>query len=222
MTMLTIKYPGGTGGRWLSNLIFCLENNVFQAPTTNREKNFHKHLRTQNVVFLHTTDEQCEVFSGRAIFNIYLNWLAKLLYPEKKIDQLPIQEQFEQLANFSSTNLFLLDQQQIDLDFNLIFTQPDQFTQTLFEMLDRYGLTYTKNIDIVTAAIKNYKDSCVDPMEHFDNYDSMFWLGWCNGVSKHLWKKWPLVDSKQQMQEFLLPNRDFYKNFTKDLMVTIK
>jgi hypothetical protein len=221
MTILTIKYPGGTGGRWLSNLIFCLENNVPQVGTTNQEKNFHKHLRTQNVKFLHTTEDRCEVFSGRAVFNIYLNWLVKLLYPEKKIDLLPIQEQFEQLASFASTNLFLLEER-VDLDFNLIFTEPDQFTQTLFDILDRYNLVYTKNIEIVTAALQNYKDSCVDPVQHFDNYDSMFWLGWCNGISKHLWKQWPLVDSKQQMQEFLLPKREFYRDFTKDLMVTVK
>jgi hypothetical protein len=221
MNIFTIKYPGGTGGRWLSNLIFCLENNTPQMGTSNQEKNFHKHSRTQNVIFLHETNNPCEVFSGRAVFNIYLNWLVKLLYPEQKIDQLSIQEQFERLASYASTKLFLLDDH-VDLDFNLIFTSPDQFTQTLFDMLDRYNLVYTKNIDIVNTALQNYRDSCVDPAQHFDNYDSMLWLGWCNGVSKHLWRDWPLVDSKQQMQDFLLPKRDFYKTFTQDLMVPIK
>lgn len=221
MNIFTIKYPGGTGGRWLSNLIFCLENNVAQLGATNQEKNFHKHLRTLSVKFLHETSDACEVFNGRAVFNIYLNWLVKLLYPEQKIDQLPIQEQFERLASYASTKLFLLDEP-VDLDFNLIFTAPDQFTHVLFDTLDRYNLTYTKDAAIVAQAMQNYRDSCVDPMQHFDNYDSMFWLGWCNGVSKHLWKDWPLVTSKQQMQDFLLPKRDFYRTFTQDLMVPIK
>jgi len=219
---LKIKYGGGEGGYWLSNLIFCLENNL--PPQNSQNKlNFHQNQeRTQNVVIAHILEEPYKFFHGAAIFNIYLNWVRKLLWSEKKqpIKDMPVREQFEQLACHSSYKLQLTNITP-DLNFDLILINSRQFGEQLFNLLDNHQITYTKNQSTVDQAVQYFRDTCVDTTMHFDNPDSILWLGWCNGISKHLWNDWPLVDSIQEMQDFVSIKKDFYCDFTKSYMIAV-
>jgi hypothetical protein len=218
---LKIKYGGGEGGRWLSHLIFCLENNLSPQCSKNR-KNFHENQGSSNVEIDHWPTEPYKFFGGNLIFNIYLNWVEKALWSHHvhPIKDMPIRDIFERLASYTSYKLELLDKQS-DVSFDLILTDSKLFGEQLFNLLDNYQILYKKNQTIVDQAIKNFQNTCVDPMMHFNNCDSMYWLGWCNGISKHLWNDWPLVDSVQEMQDFVLLKKDFYCDFTKSHMIKL-
>jgi hypothetical protein len=133
---------------------------------------------------------------------------------------MPIREQFEQLACHSSYKLELTDITP-DLNFDLILINSRQFGEQLFNLLDNHQITYTKNQSTVDQAVQYFRDTCVDTTMHFDNPDSILWLGWCNGISKHLWNDWPLVDSIQEMQDFVSVKKDFYCDFTKSYMIAV-
>jgi hypothetical protein len=223
---LKIKYGGGEGGQWLSNLIFCLENNL--PPQNSQNKlNFHQNQgETENVEIAHFPEEPYKFFHGKAIFNIYLNWVRKLLWSEQSlpniqpIKDMSIGEQFEHLACHSSYKLELANITP-DLNFDLILINPTLFREQLFNLLDNHQITYTKNHSTVDQAAQYFRDTCIDTTMHFDNSESILWLGWCAGISKYLWNDWPLVDSIQEIQNFVSLKKDFYCDFTKSYMIAV-
>ena len=217
MSNLRISYPGGAGGQWLGNLIFSLEHN--QEPTQ-EQLNWHsnKNKKSFNTKFTHNVEDKSLVFfNGRAVFNIYLNVVKKLRHNEQQ----DITEKFETLASEASSKLFFL-KEQIDLNWDYIFLDSPKFVDQLFTILDNFNINYTQNQKICELAIKNYKKTCVDPELYFDNFDSEEWLGWCTGVSKHLWWDWPLVTNLDQLREFLEPKKEFYRDFTRPYMINFK
>jgi hypothetical protein len=219
MSNLKIKFIGGEGGAWLSHLIFSLETN--QPPESSKnKKNFHQNQGSTTVDISHFPEEPYKFFHGNAIFNIHLNWVMKLLW--KGIKDMPVREQFEQLANYTAYRLDILKNIQPDVNFDLILTNTTLFREQLFNLLDDHQITYTKNQSTVDQAAQYFLNTCVDPMMHFDNLESIFWLGWCNGISKHLWNDWPLVDSVQEMQDFVSVKKEFYCDFTRPYMINLK
>lgn len=217
MSNLRISYPGGAGGQWLGNLIFSLEHN--QEPTQ-EQLNWHsnKNKKSFNTKFTHNVEDKSLVFfNGRAVFNIYLNVVKKLRHNEQQ----DITEKFETLASEASSKLFFL-KEQIDLNWDYIFLDSPKFVDQLFTILNNFNINYTQNQKICELAIKNYKKTCVDPELYFDNFDSEEWLGWCTGVSKHLWWDWPLVTDLDQLREFLEPKKEFYRDFTRPYMINFK
>lgn len=221
MSKLTISFPGGGGGNWLSNLIHCLEHNLQPAPT---DLNFHNpdnHKKSNNITLTHNTDDKNYVFfNGTALFNIYLNVVAKLRYGNQDMQQVPLREQFEILASEGSSKLFFLEER-TDIDWNDIFVDEERFSDSLCSVLNSHNITYYNNHAIIKQAMINYRNSCIDPVKHFGNLDDLYWLGWCNGISKHLFHNWPLVDSIAQMQDFIKPKQEFFKEFTKQYMLNI-
>ena len=219
MSNLKIKYIGGEGGAWLSHLIFSLETN--QPPKSSKNnKDFHGNRGSTTVNISHFPEDPYKFFHGNAIFNINLNWVMKLLW--KGIKDMPVREQFEQLANYTSYRLGVLEDIRPDVNFDLILINSALFGEQLFNLLDNHQITYTKNQSTVDQAAQYFLDTCVDPMMHFDNFESILWLGWCNGISKHLWNDWPLVDSVQEMQDFVSLKKEFYCDFTRPYMINLK
>jgi hypothetical protein len=217
MSNLRISYPGGAGGQWLGNLIFSLEHN--QEPTQ-EQLNWHsnKNKKSFNTKFTHNVEDKSLVFfNGRAVFNIYLNVVKKLRHNEQQ----DITEKFETLASEASSKLFFL-KERIDLNWDYIFLDSPKFVDQLFTILNNFNINHTQNQKICELAIKNYKKTCVDPELYFDNFDSEEWLGWCTGVSKHLWWDWPLVTDLDQLREFLEPKKEFYRDFTRPYMINFK
>jgi hypothetical protein len=217
MSNLRISYPGGAGGQWLGNLIFSLEHN--QEPTQ-EQINWHsnKNKKSFKTKFTHNVEDKSLVFfNGRAVFNIYLNVVKKLRHNEQQ----DITEKFETLASEASSKLFFL-KERIDLNWDYIFLDSPKFVDQLFTILNNFNINHTQNQKICELAIKNYKKTCVDPELYFDNFDSEEWLGWCTGVSKHLWWDWPLVTDLDQLREFLEPKKEFYRDFTRPYMINFK
>jgi hypothetical protein len=194
-----------------------LENNLPPESSKNN-LHFHKNQGSSSIEISHFPERPYKLFHGKAIFNIYLNWLKQNLW--KGIKDMPVREQFEHLANYASYKLELLDIPS-ELNFDLILTNSELFGEQLFNLLDSHKIIYTKNQSTIDQAAQYFRDTCVDPMMHFDNSESVIWLGWCNGISKHLWDDWPLVDSIQEMQYFVSAKKDFYCDFTKSCMVAV-
>lgn len=216
MNNLTICYPGGAGGNWISNLIHCLTHSIYPEPSN---VNFHSHNKSTQVQLTHDVSNKQQVFfNGQALFNIYLNVVLKFRLTEQVLYSKSIREQFETLASEASSKLFFVDER-VDINWNDIFCNETAFVDSLYSVLDSHHVIYNKNNNIVKQALINYRASCVNPKNYFGNFDNLLWLGWCNGISKHLWKDWPLVDSVVEMQNFLRPKQEFFKEFTEQYIL---
>ena len=219
MSELKIAFPGGAGGAWLSNLIHNLEHS--QEPAQ-EQVNWHNATKSENVELGHDVEDKSQVFfNGRAVFNIYLNVIKKYRNYEQQMYLIDITKKFETLSSESSSKLFFLEER-IDLNWDYIFLNEPAFVDQLFKILDKYDFKYQQNHTLCEIAIDNYKQTCVDPELYFDNFESEEWLGWCNGISKHLWWDWPLVTDLDQLRTFLKPKKEFYCEFTRPYMINIK
>lgn len=219
MSDLKIAYPGGAGGNWLSNLIFALEHD--QVPVQ-QQVNWHLSSKSSSIKLSHDVEDKSQIFfNGRAVFNIYLNVVKKLRVYDQQIHTIDITQKFETLASEASSKLFFLDER-IDLNWDYLFLDASKFVDQLFDTLNLYKINYKPNRQLCNIAIDNYKKTCVEPKLYFDNFSSEEWLGWCNGISKHLWWDWPLVTDLDQLRTFLEPKRNFYREFSKPYMIHIQ
>ena len=216
MNKLVISCPGGAGINWLMGVIFCLENGCYM---TEQKYHFHKYSKPANVYMNHDhTDTSSICLNGDALFNIYLNVIKKFRIVDQKFDQDPIEKQFEKMASEGSSKLFFFNKN-TDISYDDLMLDPDKFTSQLYQVLDQYKRNYKKNNDIVSGAISKFKLTCVDPVEYFDNFDNKLWLGWCLGISKHLYNDFPIIHSIEHAHEFLYPRKDFFAEYTKDKVI---
>lgn len=217
MNQIKICSPGGAGGAWLSHLIYCLENNI---PTTKPAVNYHRTTGSDSVVHSHDVYDKSQVFfTSQHIFNIYLNVIKKFWITDQDIlNKLTVAELFETLSNETMWKFSFLEER-IDLCWDDIFLCPSKFEHDLFKALDQHNLSYTANHELFHCAVNEYKSTCVNPAEHFDNFDSILWLGWCNGVCRQLNQEWILADTVEQMQQFLAPRQEFFRDYTKQYML---
>jgi len=219
---LTFVFPGGGGGNWLQHLIYCLQNNETSLIVDNVNYHNKNIKKSQDICITHDVNDKSNIFfNSKAVFNIYLNVVKKLRYSDQKIHLIGITEKFETLASEASSKLFFLEEQ-IDLNWDYIHQDSSLFIEQLFDILDNHNIVYQKNFKICQNAINNYKKTCVDPDLYFNNFDSEEWLGWCTGISKHLWQDWPLVTDLDQIRKFLEPKKDFYRDFTRPYTINIK
>jgi len=184
-------YPGGAGGHWLCYLIHCLNTNT--PDTTPPPLNYSNYPKG-NIVPCHGASGDWPVdyvkdisknilFSSGHLFNFYLNTSTKLSDQYKNGN---FCDEFNHLSNracwqFSDefSTMFLTN---IDIHYDLIFKDKSKFTQQLFTILDRYNISYTKNQQIVSDCIDKFKQTCPNPIDHFDNFNSIIWLGYCSGI----------------------------------------
>jgi len=231
---LLVCFPGGGGGNWLSSLIYRLEHNNTENFNI-LVNNFHNEKKSASVITRHCpytpiTEYQYLkkiIFTGLCSFNIYVNVVYKR---NKYYCNLPIgaQENFDIQSNDFLFNeamgkiLYPVDT--IDLNFDLLFDNTDQFIQDLYNILDQVQITYTKNDQLILNSIQQYKKSCPNPMDIFEDYDNIVWLGWavacvhelgikdssgkCDFVYQHT--KWTRLLLKKE----LLPHKDAISEFT--------
>jgi hypothetical protein len=196
--MSTIKtpiicFPGGGGGNWLSNLIWHLENENFELPKVNvvfdgqplcslpitHAFDISKHdILNKNYI----------LFSNKFLFNHYLNLAFKARYYIDKIETKSFQYQLFNLTNaarhcLADVQYYKKYCENIDLDSRLIFQDPGQFIDRLFEILNSLNIIYSPNRDYVYQSIKYYQSTCLNPDEHFANLKSIFWLGCCHAIA---------------------------------------
>ncbi len=190
MNKPVICFPRGSGGHWLGNLIWRLENNKFD-------------LSEVDVVFDHETvtnsfDWSCRFFDNHPLetgckinfsspcwFTQYINDAVKVRYHIMDLGEKSLQEQFFTLSN--SAKYILTDPlwQQTwnvrgDLEYSLLSQNPDKFITQLFAILDKFKIEYSANREYCLKSIDYYKSTCPDTAYHLYNFDSLLWLAWCH------------------------------------------
>lgn len=199
---LHIFYPRGGGGSWLDNLIWHLENRDWTVPTVNRvfdrepmsTVRFGHSFeivdpgRPENVTVKQTNTVPSIVFSTQYRFNSYLLLAEKVWYGIHHIDQLPLTEQFFRLsdsARYILTNATYHEYyDRVDLEYSLIFQNPDRFIDCLFDILTRYGIEFTANRDYCLKSIAYYRTTCPNPEEYIGNMSNLIYLAWVHAVSQ--------------------------------------
>ena len=215
MNKNVILFPGGAGGNWLSHLIYCLEKNIkIFVSDKFKNLNFHNKTKTRSIELTHDiTVQDCKIFSGNALFNIYLNVLHKLRYKELNLKRFPVNFRFETMANETASKLEF-QSLKADLNWNYLFTDNERFSLQLFELLDNFKIQYTKNYQTVKESIDIYVNTCIDASLYFDNWNEEIWLGWCLGIMKYENNICPIVHSVNEAYDFLYPNRRYFLEYS--------
>ena len=238
--MIKVFFPRGGGGNWLSNLIWHLEKANFSLPSIGRI--FDGQPRSSSIPFSHSFEvidqsdgdqiveyelsDRNVTFSCSYLFNHYINNADKVLYHIHGIGQMSIRQQIFELSN--NAKYYLTNEiykkyycNRIDLDYALIFQNPEQFADVLLEFLDSTGIAYTKNKLYILDSIAHYRTTCQDPMGHFDNWHSMLWLGACHAITilDHLPIRIISPNADQAtVAQILLPHAEHYKQRITPLM----
>lgn len=207
---LLVCYPSGAGGWWLSNLIHKLETNQFSNENA-AVVNFHAHRHSTNVYLSHypitpldnNLAENYKInFTGSCLFNFYINVIQKLYIDSKKLGF--TKETYHQdchLLSCESLNKFSFPTE-IDLNYDLIFTNQQLFIDNLFYLLDKCNIKYTKNVEICQLSMDQFKRSCPNPKNFYLDYDNLIWQGWCIGLIKYL--KDPVPEYDHLLKDKLL------------------
>jgi len=192
-------YPRGSGGNWLGNLIWRLENNKFELPaidvifdgqTLSNSFNFsHRYglgLNGKTPTFDQRLNAEYKInFSSPCWFTQYINDAVKVKYHILNLGEKSLQEQFFSLSN--SAKYILTDPvwQQTwgasgDLEYSLLSQNPDKFITQLFAILDKLNIKYSANREYCLRSIDYYKSTCPNTIDHLNNFDSLLWLAWCH------------------------------------------
>ena len=199
--MIKVLFPRGGGGNWLSNLIWHLEKADYTLPNV---KTVFDNEPKSSIPFSHKfeiPDPSCSneilplplakrniLFSCEQLFNHYINNAIKVKSQFHNIEQLNTQQKLFELSNgakYYFNNAYYKEHYccNIDLDYALIFQNPAQFADVLVKFLDSTNIKYTANKDYMLTSMAYYTTTCPTPSNHFDNWDSMLWLGACHAVT---------------------------------------
>lgn len=228
--MICVFFPGGAGGNWLSNLIYKLETNNYINNDGETVVHFHLHKKSKNILLTHERDQfesvnQRFAFSDSCAFNFYLNGLVKFLIHDNSIDTLPHKKMLDIMIDYASGSLDKIYLIEPDLYYSDMFLNPDKFSDTLFYLLEKNNLSFNKNKQIVMDGIKEFESSCVDTLLYFNNYASIYWIGWCLGLIKffNIPLSFNVLDLEmKELIEELKKFDDFFINETKKVMFTNK
>lgn len=198
MNKPVICYPRGSGGNWLGNLIWRLENNKFELPAIDvvfdgqTVSNSFQYSHRYNIFDGETPQFDGRLntkhkinFSSPCWFTQYINDAVKVRYHILKIGEKSLTGQFNLLTD--SAIYILTDQlwQQTwnmpgDLEYSLISQNPDKFITQLFGILDQFNIKYSPNREYCHKSIDYYKSTCPNTIDHLYNFDSLLWLAWCH------------------------------------------
>jgi len=199
MNKPVICYPRGSGGHWLGNLIWRLENNQFDVSkvdvifdhetVTNSFELTHRYnlwIDEKTPTFTHNFTIYSAInFSSPCWFTQYINDAIKVRYHILNLGEKSLQEQFFTLSD--SAKYILTDPlwQQTwnvrgDLEYSLLSQNPDKFITQLFAILDKFNIKYSANREYCHRSIDYYKSTCPTTIDHLYNFDSLLWLAWCH------------------------------------------
>lgn len=196
-----ILYPRGSGGSWLSNLIWHLEHGSTAVPqvdtvfdhtaqgsiaVTHGFEIPDPHSVNQRVNTAHSGP--AVLFSTPCVFNHYINNAVKVKYHIHQLGQRSLRDQLFELSNGAHYYLTNDHYRSVycgtpDLDAALIFQCPEEFANQLYCVLNKFNIRYTANTHYVLASIAHYRNTCPRPQQHYNNPQSLLWLGACHAVS---------------------------------------
>lgn len=235
-----IIYPRGSGGNWLGNLIWHLENSNFELPNvdtvfdnepkgsikTTHGFEIYDPLTPNNIAYKALRTANDVIFSSRYLFNHYLNNAVKVKYHIHRLDQQSLQQQLFELSNgacYYFTNQHYYDYYcgDITLDYSTVFTDSEQFATQLFALLNKLNRKFAPNLDYVLASIAYYRSTCPDPGDHYDNFQSILWLGCCQAITRMDNLSIDVIKPDSDLadlQRILMPHAQHFKSRVKPLM----
>ena len=180
-----VVFSGGCGGHWLGMVITSLISTQYPL-LKNNNFNFHEH--DIKIDICHDigliTDNNYIHLGTKYVLHCYVMSMMKNAYAKhyNLCDKFTLYSQMA-LFQMKDTNPYVSN---IDLEYSLIYTNPSEFTSTLFDVMERYGAEFEKNYAFVNECIDLYKESNPSIMLFYDNWDSLLWLGCCYGVIDNL------------------------------------
>ena len=190
MNKPVICFPRGSGGHWLGNLIWRLENNKFDLSDVDvvfDHETVTNSFELSTIFFenKHFENNYKINFSSPCWFTQYINDAIKVRYHILNLGEKSLQEQFFTLSD--SAKYILTDPlwQQTwnvrgDLEYSLLSQNPDKFITQLFGILDQFDIKYSANREYCHRSIDYYKSTCPNAIDHLNNFDSLLWLAWCH------------------------------------------
>jgi len=188
---ILIRYAGGGGGNWLSHTVANLQNNttnIIQPKIGKNDKAIKfdfVDVKSKDIKCIHfdyeVDDRKFYILGSKHMFNTGLAGHTKNNCNETDKS---LTELFDYHSNLATHFMYgdIAYKQNIDLYVDWLYNDKLRFCDKLYEILDENDITYTKNTEFVLASIDNYLSTMPNINEYFDNWNSMFWLGWCHAV----------------------------------------
>jgi hypothetical protein len=188
---IILIFPKGGGGSWLGNLSWHLENQEWTIPSglINFDQEPQGSIIRVHDRISYMSSNKSTVFSTKKVFNLYLNYVKKIYYPIHQINKLPDSSRIFMLSDIVQTLINEVNSDQhphfkkIDLDYELIFSDEDEFINNLYKILDKERIKYTKNTSYIKSSMTNYRSTCESPKNHIGT-NSFEWLGFCLAMAR--------------------------------------
>lgn len=173
---ITIRYPTGAGGQWLS-AVLC--NCVFNEDNYGH---FHGFYRSW-VRIDHEISKSCDyVYSGNYQFNFFCNHVYKFYHLE--LNQFQTKEYNIWFKQLVGTAFELEKDYRYNIvpyfDFGDLIFCPNNFYNKIIKLQKDYSQTIS-TLDYFNHARKLFIKSCVNTTEYFDNFDSILWVSFIIG-----------------------------------------
>lgn len=194
-----VVFPCGNGGNWLNNLLWHLEHNnttlspaddniVFDTVPKSSLYFTHSFLRSDTGTVYYPRRGRSVLFSTVDRFNIYINHVNKYLYYRTNVQQRSTVNHFYELSNcarfhFYDPEFYREYCTDIEINWSLMVSDPQAFTNQLFTVLDSLQFKYTADADYVLTDIQHYLSTCQATDEIWDNPNSLLWLAACHSVT---------------------------------------
>lgn len=177
--IITINFPGGAGGNWLCSIIDFAENSSIE----NHLINFHN-TKKCHVNYIHSLDTTGYdyIFSGKSIFNFYLNVVHKFYQYERNITNKDYQTRSKKYFEVSR---FLFDfinvNRSIDLNFDDLVSDNIKFYNKIIDVQQAHNLITIPHDEFLYRKSKFFK-TCVNPDPVFKNFDNPVWVFFLLGI----------------------------------------
>lgn len=173
---MLVVFPGGAAGHWLSYAIWYLDNysntDIVCAP------NYHSTALGRGCQVTHDYIANAPRLSSCYSFNLLLNGLLR------DPQSLSFETWNEKFNSVSDSACFMFGAEwhqeylrHIDIHWENLFVDRQKLTD---EMSTVFNKQY--DVEIVSRLAAGYCATVENPMNHVDNWDSVYWLGWCSGV----------------------------------------
>jgi hypothetical protein len=185
---MQLVFPGGGGGNWLLTLMHSLHtnSNLFTDDTTHSSDTFHDEIADNEIcgrLFQLSHAPPSTPYIGFTTndlwFSVYLNHYYKIAHNQHMTWQ-------DELKTAKCTVEYILRYPTITMDINysdVYHGNIPAFAKSLYEVLNKCNISYTKNEDIIYNSVLKYRSSIIDVSLHLDNYNSIPWIAWVLMVS---------------------------------------
>jgi hypothetical protein len=234
MSKFFLCFSGGAGGNWLSYLTYLLENNKQFAQR--KRLNFHKSYNTSQFYLSHypqikdnnLKDDNSTLlpkvyFNSYCAFNFYINYVKKLKLIDKSNlnDEIILKRKISELTHYAVGAIYF-SRYQVDLDYKFLYTDPEKFMVNYYNILKTHNIEFIPNNDTVLLSIQEFKETCVNPIDVYENFNDIIWLGWCLAII-HLTNSYNYFDNRfkniDEVNNFLNPKKQKIMKLSSNLVL---